>query len=336
MEKIRFYFWLPILALAACSTEAGLQQLLGKGAAAPVFLDCRPVSSTELVFSFSAAVRVVSLEFDPAQTIDYVEDGKEVRVSFASPLAEGTRVIADILVEDDNRNTLNVIVPFRARNDRMPALIFNELRTEYSRPRVELVEFLAREAGNLGAMRLFIASNSLTTPVYEFPPVEVAAGEYIVLHLRTLNEESADETGTNLSLSVGTDTQADARDLWLPGTTKRLRRNDALWLLDQDDRIVDAVLLSERPDAMWSNDNIAEAAAFLARNNAWLPADGTEAVQGWVPGPADAVITSGTTATRSINRDESITPERRSANWYITATSGATPGRPNNPRRHSP
>jgi len=333
-KMIRFFCWLPILILAACSTETGLQQLLGTGAEAPVFMDCRPVSSTEMVFNFSTPVRVASLAFDPVVEIKAVEEGNEVRVIFAETLKEGVKITADILVEDTKRNTLNVIVPFRTRNDRMPALVINELRTEYSKPRVEFVEFITLEAGNLGAMRLFIAGHSLTKPAYEFPPVEVKAGEYIVLHLRKLDEESVDETGQNLALSPGNEAHADARDLWLPGTTKMLRKTDALWFMDQDGRIIDAVLLSEHRETNWRNDNMAQAAAFLSKNNGWLPADGTTPNKDWSPSPLDAVSTAGTTATRTINRSESIAPERRAGNWYITVTSGASPGKQNNPKRH--
>ena len=333
LMKKKNYLWLPILFLAACSSEGALQQLLGTGAEAPVFLDSRPVSSTEMVFSFSSPVKVVSLEFDPPMEIKSVEEGNEVRINFAAPLEEGIKITADILVEDAEKNTLNVIIPFRSRNDRMPALVFNELRTEYSKPRVELVEFYAPEAGNLGAMRLFIAGQSLTKPVYEFSPAEVNTGEYIVLHLRTLDEGSVDETGDDLSLSPGTDAQKEARDFWLPGTAKILRKTDALWLLDQDDRIIDAILLSEHRDDEWSSDVMAEAAEFLGRNKAWLPAD--EAGEDWIPCPAEAFITAGTTATRTICRDETLSPQARAANWYITATSSATPGKPNNPKRYN-
>jgi len=322
------------MLLAACSTDANLQQILGTGAEAPVFRDCHPVSATEMVFNFSTDVSVVSLNFEPTLEVDSIEGGSEVRVHFTQPLAEGVRVTADILVEDAKRNTLNVIVPFRTRNDRIPRLVINELRTEFSRPRVEFVEMIALEAGNLGALRLFIAGHSLTKPVYEFPPAEVSAGEYIVLHLRTLNEESVDETGTNLALSPGHEALDTARDFWLSGNKKMLRRTDALWLMDQDGRIIDAVLLSERADVMWSSENIAQAAAFLARNNAWNAADGRKTDEGWVPSPIDAVRTAGTTATRTICRDESIPPEQRAGNWYITATSGASAGKANNPRRH--
>jgi len=326
---------IPILTFAAfsCSTEGALQQILGTSAEPPVFLDCRPVSSTEMVFKFSQPVNVVSCYFDPPLEIKSVEGGNEVTVVFAKQLEEGRKVTADIIVEDSGMNTLNVIVPFRTRNDRMPSLLFNELRTEYTKPKAEFVEFVSQEPGNLGGMRLFIAAHSLTTPVYEFSPVEVKAGEYIVLHLRTVEEGCQDETGADLALSGGTDAQSDARDLWVPGSSKLLHKTDALWLMDQDNKIIDAILLSENSDANWKSDKIAEAASLFGREKAWLPSHGDTAE--WSPCPADAVFATGTTNTRTICRDDTL-PQRPSAGkWYITANSSATPGKPNNPKRYT-
>jgi len=342
MKKAFFVSWLPIVVFSACScsTESGIQQILGVRVEAPVFLDCRPVSSTELVFKFSHSVRVVSLNFDPVLEAGSIEEGREVKITFTQPPEEGQKFTADILVEDSDRNTLNVIVPFRARNDRMPSLVFNELRTEYTKPKVEFVEFFTREPGNLGALRLFIAGYSLSKPVYEFSPAEVKAGEYIVLHLRTIEEGCMDETGSNLAYSGGTEAQNDARDLWIPGNTKLLHKTDALWLLDQDDRIIDAVLLSETSGDEWNKKDaaIASAAEFLGRGKGWLPpakdmpGEGVQPGQ-WIPDPSGAVITGNTTNTRTICRDETIPPEPRAANWYITATSSATPGKPNSSKR---
>jgi len=338
MRKVGFLcrFLVPaVLALLAwsCSGEGNIHQILAASSHAPVFLDFTPVSPTEVTFSFSKSVQVTSINFYPDLELDSVQGGYEVIVHFAEPLQAGQRITADILVEDSDRNTLNVIVPFRARNDRMPAMIFNEMRTEFARPRVEFVEFIALEAGNLGAMRLFIAAHSLTTPVYEFPPAEVEAGEYIVLHLRTIDESSIDETGTDLALSGGNEALDTARDFWVPGSSKLLHRTSALWLMDQDGRIIDAVVLCENP-ADWGRNNSAAAAEFLAREGAWLPATGDSA--GWIPGPADAIATRGTTATRSISRDQSIPPEPRAGNWYVTATGNSTPGGENSTRRHTP
>ena len=298
---------MPVILVSfvlSCSTDGSIQQILGRSVQAPVFLGCQPVSSTEISFRFSLPVSVVSLNFDLPLEIDHIEDGREVKIRFSRPLEEGIRLTADILVEDADRNSLNVIVPFRTRNDRMPALVINELRTEYSRPRVEFVELLALGPGNLGAIRLFIAGHSLTKPVYEFPPAEVKAGQYIVLNLRTLDEGSADGNG----------------EFWIPGSSKLLHKTSALWLMDQDDRIIDAVLLCENPEE-WGKNNTIAAAEFLELNGGW---------QG------DAVRSGGTTATRTINRDEIPAPACRAENWYITVTSGASPGRPNNPGRYTP
>ena len=318
LYKFTYLITLILLVFSACPTGDVLQQVLSTTATAPVFLDCRPVSATEVSFRFSHAVRVVSLNFDPALPVRAIAEGEEVRVSFSQPLEEGKRITADVLVEDTDKNTLNVIVPFRSRNDRMPKLLFNEIRTDYSRPRVEFVEFFVLEGGNLGALRLFIAGHSITRPVYEFSPMEIGAGEYLLLNLRTLEEGNVDSN----------------REIWVPGTTKLLRRTDALWLLDQDDRIIDALLISENPGAAWASQSINTVAELFGREKAWLPPGGGDAPDGWIPSPSDAVISAGTTATRTINRDESLAPAPSAGNWYVTATSGNTPGRPNDARRH--
>jgi hypothetical protein len=343
MKDYKFFARLLVSMLAftalSCSTEGALQQILGKSAEPPAFLDCRPVSATEMVFQFSQPVNVKSLYFDPPLEIKSIGGGEEVSVIFARQLEEGKKVTADIVVEDSGMNTLNVIVPFRTRNDRMPPLVFNEIRTEYSKPKVEFLEFVSRGAGNLGAMRLFVAGHSVSTPVYEFPPVEVKAGEYIVLHLRTIEEGCLDETGANLALSGGADAQSSARDFWLPGAKKVLHKTDAVWLVDQDDKIIDAILLSEKSDAKWSSDKVAEAANLFGREKAWLPSGNKSAnplPAGWAPGASDAVFAFGATVTRTICRNEAVAQKPCAENWYITANSSATPGKPNNPKRYTP
>jgi hypothetical protein len=284
---------------------------------------------------------MVSFFMEPSVEILSYEEGEEILIILAEPLKEGEKIIADILVEDEHRNTLNVLVPFRARNNRVPQLVINELRTEYSSAtrtapaRVESVEFLAKSSGNLGALRLFVAGHSLTQPVFEFPPAEIKEGEYIVLHLRTMLEGSVDETGDNLALSGGPEALPDARDFWVPGTTKLLRKTEIVYLVDQDDRIIDAVLLSENPGSSWGRDALSSAAEFIAAQRAWLP-QGNNAGEPYILTPSDAIITKTATATRTVCRDETQENTRSAQNWYITATSGATLGKPNNRNRYNP
>jgi hypothetical protein len=289
------------------------------------------VSDREINFFFSGPVKVVSLNFDTGADVESIEEGEKVTVYFSESLREGEKITADMLVEDERRNSLNVLVPFRTRNNRLPDMIINELRTENSKPKVEFVEFRTLSPGNLGALRLFIAGHSLEKPVYEFPPTEVKAGEYIVLHLRATETGWADETGDDLALSGGTDASKSARDFWINGNEKLLHKNDAVYLLDQDDVIIDAVLLSEIADPWWNKQDLATAAELLGGQGAWLPSG--DAGENYIPGPADAVISTGTTATRTISRDESIGNNRRAGDWYIVATSSATPGTTNSTKR---
>jgi hypothetical protein len=297
-----------------------------------VFLSCQAVSETEINFRFSLPVKVVSLHFDPAITLDEVESGSTIRVTFSDGPGSGMRLTADLLAEDSNGNTINVLVPLLTRNNRIPPLLLNEIRTEYSssNSKHEFIEMKTLQAGNLGAMRLFIAGNYKAPMVYEFPPIEVAAGEYITLHLRTTEEACRDELGHKLDESGGTDSSPTARDLWLPGSTKLVHKTDVIYLLDQDDRVIDSVMISEKAGAWWDKNYFAEAAELLFNAGAWESPDGK------ICGPADAVPSSGTTNTRTICRDETLKQSSgTAADWYITVTSGATPGKQNNPKRYN-
>jgi len=321
------------IVLGSCSTggtdTAKALMMLGGSSQAPVFLECKTISENEIEFEFSRPVKITSLSFDPFLRVASVEGGSIVRVTLEEKAAPGTSLTADLLAEDEHRNTINVLVQLRARNNRMPSLEISEVRTEYSNPRVEFIEFKTKTPGNLGAMRVFMAGGSQKPTVYEFSPVEVGVNEYMVLHLRKREEECKDEYGGDLSESGGTGSSPDARDFWVPGTAKLINKTGVIYVLDQDDRVLDALMFSEKPDAWWTKDYLAEAAEFLYNSGAWKTTGGK------VCGPADAISSAGTTATRTLCRNETE-DTNTAADWYITATSSATPGKPNNPKRYEP
>jgi len=321
------------IVLGSCLTDedaAAAVLMLGRSSQAPVFRKCKAVSENEIEFEFSQPVKITSISFDPVLAIASIEDGSTVRVTLEENTAPGILLTADLLAEDGNRNTINVLVPLRARNNRMPSLLINEVRTEYSKPRVEFIEFIIKRPGNLGAMRVFMAGGSQKPTVYEFPPIEVRVGEYVVLHLRKIEDKCKDEYSDNLSESGGTDSSPTARDLWVQGTAKLINKTGVIYLLDQDDRVLDAVMFSEKPDLRWPKDYLAEAAEFLYSQEAWKTTDGQ------IYDMAGAVDSSGikTAATRSISRNEKTEDTNTAADWYITATSSATPGKPNSEKRN--
>ncbi len=318
-------------AACSCAPESALEGVLGVDAAPPVFLGCRSPTPMVVEFAFSEAVSVSSLRLDPPSAVAETTGGTTVTVTLAEPLREGEKVTADILVEDARGNTLNVLVPFRARNDRMPALRITEVRTEYSKPKVEFVELRLESAGQLGALRLVGSGSGFESPLYEFPRAEASAGEYVVVHLRTLEPAlSRDETGSDLAYSGGVEASPSARDFWVPGSEKRIRKTDALALLDQDGNVVDAVLLSESPAGEWPKSELYAAARYLGERGAWRmgPAG--------IPNPEDAVPSAGTTTTRTICRDEGLEDSDGPEDWYVAATGCATPGAPNRTERYAP
>jgi hypothetical protein len=328
-------FWAPICGLlimglgSSCSLEESMQ-VLGTRSQTPVFLNCKAVSAREIQFRFSGPVQVLSFAADPPLPVEAIEGGETVQVSLSEDIPGGELFTVDILVEDEGGNTLNVLIPFRSRNETMPRLIINELRTEYSSPRSELVEFKVLEGGNLGGLRLFIAGNTKSPLTFEFLPIKVAEGEYIVLHLRTLSTDTGavNEVGDDLELSGGNGANKNARDFWIPGSEKLLHRTDAVYLLDQDDMVMDAVMLSETPDAWWTKDQFVEAADMLYQQGAWNSAGGE------IPSPTDAVSAGSVSPTRTICRDEETEDSNTRDDWYITVNSGETPGTKNNPKRY--
>jgi len=213
-----------------------------------------------------------------------------------------------------------------------PELLINELRTQYegSSLRAEYIEFKIKNACNLDGVRVFIASNYSEPLVYEFLPVNVKKNEYILLHLRTLEDSCVDEYGSNLNESGGTDSSPAVRDFWVPTNKELLRKTDIVYVLDKDGNVLDAVMFAEDTTAeSWPKlsrqDCFTPAAEFLFNMGAWLSSGET------IPCPSDAVNTSviKSSVVRSISRNERVEDTNTAADWYVTESGDITPGRVN-------
>ena len=294
------------------------------------FLRVKMVSESEIHFEFSSPVRVISISFEPALSIDSIEDGKTVKVFLKETPEPFLYIMADLLVEDEGENVFSMQAQFRSRNMNIPELYINELRTEFTSPnRAEFIEFYIKTAGNLGGLRVFAAGNYKNPMIYEFSPVEVKEGQYVVLHLRSFSDLCVDEYGPDLGASGGNDSSPNARDFWIPGATELLRKTDAVYVLDEVDRALTAVMISETPDLFWKKDYFEKAAEFLFNEGVW------ESPAGGICTPLDAVSSAKikSSSTRSISRDETVADSHTALDWYVTQNYGATPGLPNDPIR---
>jgi hypothetical protein len=314
-------------AFGSCSTEdaAASSRMIGGASTALTYQNCKAVSQDVVEFTFSQPVTVKGLTLDPQLSVESIENGSTVRIKLAETQIPGRLINADLIAEDEKRNSINVLVSFRARNDRMPDLIINEICTEYASVtagrKAEFIELKMKSAGNLGAMRLCIVGNSNASmeTIYEFSPAEVKKDDYVVVHLRTLDPESVDELGNNLAESKGLNASPSARDFWIPGNTKLIHKTSIVYILDQDDEVLSAVMICEKPDLPWPKDYFNETIGSLLEKGAWIK---------------DPVPSAGATNTRTICRDETAANTKSAADWYITATSSATPGSVNNPKRY--
>jgi hypothetical protein len=324
--------------ILSCGDDASLNRVFNVSASAPVFLSYKVVSGRQIDFHFSTPVDVVEAVLDPDAEIEGITGGETVSVMFADEHSTGEQLIVDMLVEDGNGNTLSLLFPFRTRNDRIPKMLINEVRTETGTSTAgkkgEFVELKTLTAGNLGAARLFIARAGIDVPVYEFPPVEAAAGEYIVLHVRTYPEENGvDELGGPETFGLTHSTanaHPAARDLWTNVNAEQLRMTDALYLLDQEDKVLDAVMFYKTAEEWEKNKVLSQTAEMLAKQGEWLARNG-ELVK--TPTENDAAANTRATATRTLCRDETVPDSNTAADWYVTDTSNASPGLPNSIRR---
>ena len=284
------------------------------------FLGGKVVSETEIVFEFSMPVTLqsLSLSFNPDIELEKIYEGNTITLYLGEDLEPGLRFIAEFEAEDEWDNLINTQVSLIAKNNRPPDLLINELRTEFSgsSQKEEFIEFKILSEGNLGGLQVFAASNKTNPMIYEFPPAEVMEGEYVVLYLRTLDKPNNTDS-------------FPTRSFWIPDSSKLLRKTDAVYVMDQDSRVLAAIMIAETPAASWTITQLAEAAEFLFEQGAWT----SEA--GGISSPADAASSENikTSLTRSISRDETMDDSRTAADWYVTANNGATPGLPNNPQR---
>jgi hypothetical protein len=291
-------------------------------------------SAGELVISFSEEVRVtdalITSEPDGAVFAGLTISGglaQTQRLELSRQMEAGKKYRVSGIVEDSKGNTLAFSVGFSGYNSRVPVLVLSEVRSDCTKLKVEFIELYAITAGNLAGVTLMSADDG-TDCLYEFASCEVKAGEYIVVHYRKLEETCVDETGNNLSLSGGTDSSA-SRDFWVDNTSARIGKTSDVILLREraGGRLLDALLYSDSAKSAWKNDTLKKAAEEAVQAGLWVSAD-----------VADAVAGDKMTATRTMGRQnipqiavaKSYSGAANGKNvWMVTATSSASPGKPN-------
>lgn len=237
-------------------------------------------------------------------------------MTFSEEFICGTSYVLYGVVEDENGNSLSFSSGFAGYNDNLPRLALSEVRTEYSKPKLEFIELYVLEDGNLGGMELEVYYGTKKN-VFIFPATAVHAGEYIVLHMRTVDDTAFDET-EDVTACTAADSCSSARDLWFPSEVKAIGKTGVILLKERENgQLCDALLYAESSKSYWPQDDMKAAA-----QNAFLEGIWTGGAE-----PGDAVCSDKCTTTRTLSRQNYT--ENGAAAWIVVATSSATPGTAN-------
>lgn len=258
-------------------------------------------------------------------------------------LETGFPYVLSGVAHDKKGNSLFFQVPFHGFNRNVAKIVLSEVKSGYDKPKVEFIEFYVYKPGNLAGITLNTVNKDFE---YVFPSVEVSEGEYIVLHMRTLSQETGhvDEIEGDLNLSTAPDSCTDARDLWVPMEERIVGNSDVITLREwQNGRITDALLYAHPDISDTVRKKTLPVAQQLVEAGIW---QGEKELAGWVQ--ADGLTNTSTTRSLSRQNIQAIVaaaeaeidiPLPSPQDWFVTARdgkiSGATPGLLNSTNRYT-
>ncbi len=270
------------------------------------------------------------------QEIEVIEkDAFMYELNFSHNTTLGESYILAGLVKDEYDSTLSFTLSFDGYNSRVPSMIFSEISTEYAGDRTEFIEFYMLEDGNLAGVILHSAGDGKNKDII-LPSVEVKKGEYVVLHMRTVESGAVNEYGDNLALSNTKQSSSQGRDLWISGKETRLSKNDVLLLRKRlNGDLLDAIAYTDGIKTEWKKSEMLTYIKEATEADLWE--GGADIFQ--------VVDVETITGTRTLNRQNISEIERlfeqgqrhfpnSKDDWIIVATSNLSPGKPNSEKQH--
>ena len=210
-------------------------------------------------------------------------------------------------VTDSVGNTLTLVVPFTGYNSRVPELMITEVQTESVSSqnkaekeagtyRNEYVEFLVLKSGNLAGLELCSGYDG-EAKKYEFPAIEVTAGEVFVVHMRNRGNGCISEEGDDLSLATSSYTSNQVRDLWTSIETTTLgNKTDIIIVRNRANRrLLDAVMFRASNIEAWTK-TMVDYSQLLDESEIYLSGD-----------IENAFVTDSLTATKTLHRTDAAT-----------------------------
>jgi len=249
---------------------------------------------------------------------------------------EGAEYMLKISVRDTNRNSMDYLAPFYGHNSRVPEVVINEFITQGSGKHPDVVELYLKSAGNMAGVALYEGVPQDWSHRLIFPSLEVAAGDYIIVHFKPqgIAEEVTEITARDQS--GGYDACDTAWDFWVPGGSGLSGNNGVLTLYKGvEEQLLDAVLYSNRTSQSDERYRGFGTKRALVRADSLMESGGWR-IAGEMIAPEDGINPDDSTGTRSICRSSSSEDTDSREDWHITPTRGSTFGTVNSEERYEP
>lgn len=317
----------------------------------PVFQRIAATGPNTVIVHFDEPVTMVAEEvrIEPPRTVRAADPGgvdageradagdgegefAAVIVVTDQPFGAGERYTLHTTVRDERGNTTTFVAGFWGFNPRPPGLVINEFTPQGNKRRRDAIELYVTAGGNLGGVTLYDGVAGDYRDHVVLPTVDVAAGDYIVIHATTdgLGEDEIDGPDS----SGHEQAVAGAWDFWLAEGGGLSGNNGVITVYTAPDgELIDGVIYSNRTSDSddryrgFGSKATMQRADTLADLGGWL-------FEGELIAPEDAINSDATTSTRSLSRASSSADTDSAADWHTVPTRGATFGAPNSDAVH--
>ena len=156
-----------------------------------------------LCFDEDAQLCAEKTRISPALAVAEVNGPPQSVVLRGQEQQPGQRYLLESEAHDAHGNTASFAAEFYGYNGRVPRLLINEITPRGSGNHPDLVELKALSGGNMGGTVLYLGSPGSCDGRLVFPPFEITAGSYIVVHLKPSGDPGEVDERTDTAASTG-------------------------------------------------------------------------------------------------------------------------------------
>lgn len=328
-----------ILILSCCSPVPDQRLLLKDDLRPPVFIAAELQDSRNMSIEFSEPVTMSRELFTAVPELPLASSessGNALLLTFGENMEPGREYSIELTVEDEAANSHTLLVKVYGFNPRVPELILNEITTQGSTANPDKVELKALSSGNTAGVAVYEGTIDFWDQLKVLPPVEVQAGDYLVLHFKPVGTtDEIDETTSKIDC-MAEDASDYGWDFWLEGGSGLSGNNGVVSVYTHTaGELLDGFLYSNRTSSSDEDyRGFGSAATMEKADQLWL--QGGWEIAGRLPAPEDAVNPDDSTATRSMGRLPGAADSDSSADWQIVDTGESSFGYENSTLLYTP